>query len=64
MEKQTPEFRELGHYQFRDGSVLRITLSGAIPTAEALDMIEALVEVRRAQLVAMHSRSSDVTGAT
>ncbi len=42
--------RQLGRYDFEDGSYVQIVASGPVETEEALDMIKTIVELKRKEL--------------
>ena len=42
--------RLLGHYEFDDGTFVKISASNALRTEEALEMVEILIGLKRAEL--------------
>lgn len=42
--------RPIGRYDYEGGAYVRITASGDIETEEALDMVETLIQLKRAEL--------------
>lgn len=42
--------RSIGRYDYEGGAYVRISASGDIDTEEALDMVETLIELKRAEL--------------
>jgi hypothetical protein len=51
--------RSLGVWDFEDGSYVQIVVSGKIPTAEALDMVLVLVQMKRDELAKLPVPNAD-----
>jgi len=50
--------RPIGRYDYEGGAYVRIAASGDIDTEEALDMVETLIRLKRAELSRKHKRAN------
>ena len=56
--------RLLGRYDFEGGGSVRVVLSGEMETDEALDMVETLIALKRAELARRKRLDSSATKTT
>ena len=54
-----PEERPIGRYDYEGGGYVRIAASGDIDTEEALDMVETLIRLKRAELKRKNERANE-----